>query len=204
MEDTVTRKIGIVVFEGAEELDFVGPWEVFTMLSKVEPESCEAFLVSEGGGDVRCAKGMRVLADYSFTDAPQADVIVIPGGQGTRKEDKNPVILEFLRTQAKQAELMTSVCTGAFLLQAIGLLDGKKATTHWGSVERLRERGVDVREFTRYVDEGAVITAAGVSAGIDMSLHVVGRLWSPELARTVQKAMEYFPEPPYGDVPIRW
>lgn len=200
----MTRTIGVVVFEGAEELDFVGPWEVFTMLQKVEPETCEAFLVSERGREVRCAKGMRVLADYSFADAPQADVIVIPGGQGTRTEDKNPVILEFLRKQAKQAELMTSVCTGAFLLQAIGLLEGKKATTHWGSIERLGERGVEVVEFTRFVDEGAVITAAGVSAGIDMSLHIVGRLWSPELARKVQKAMEYFPEPPYGDVPIRW
>lgn len=87
MEDTVTRKIGIVVFAGAEELDFVGPWEVFTMLGNVEPETCEAFLVSERGGEVRCAKGMRVVADYSFADAPQADVIVVPGGQGTRTED---------------------------------------------------------------------------------------------------------------------
>lgn len=200
----MTRKIGIVIFDGAEELDFVGPWEVFTMLGKVEPGSCEAFLVGERGGEVRCAKGLRVLADYRFADAPQADVIVIPGGVGTRTEDKNPAILEFLRAQAKQAELMTSVCTGAFLMQAIGLLEGKRATTHWGSIERLGERGVEVVEFTRFVDEGAVITAAGVSAGIDMSLYVVGRLWSPEAARKVQKAMEYFPEPPYGDVPIRW
>ena len=200
----MTRKIGIVVFDGAEELDFVGPWEVFTMLGEVEPGSCEAFLVSERGGEVRCAKGLRVIADHSFGDARQADVVVVPGGRGTRTEVHNAAMLEFLRSQAKQAELMTSVCTGAFVLQAIGLLDGRKATTHWGSIDRLRERGVDVAEFTRFVDQGAVITAAGVSAGIDMSLHVIGRLWSPELARKVQKAIEYFPEPPYGDVPIRW
>jgi transcriptional regulator GlxA family with amidase domain len=197
----VTRNIAIVLFENAEELDFVGPWEVFTMLSQVERDSCSVYTVSEKGGEVRCAKGMRVLADHSFQTSPLPDILVIPGGHGTRREIENEAMLSWVKQAAASAEISTSVCTGSFILHAAGLLEGRRATTHWASLDYLRGRGVDIVE-ERFVDEGNIITAAGVSAGIDMALHVVGRLWSPPIARKVQKAIEYFPEPPYADVPI--
>ena len=198
----MARSIAIVLFPRVEELDFVGPWEVFTMLRSLEPDSCEVFTVSEEGGEVRCAKGLRVLADHSFATAPKADIILVPGGQGTRTEVDNPRLIDYLSRAGREAEVSTSVCTGAFLLERAGLLAGKRATTHWASLDRLRALGtVDVIE-ERWVDEGAVISASGVSAGIDMALHLVGRLWGPETARRVQQAIEYFPAPPYAEVPI--
>ncbi len=200
----MTRSIAIVLFEGAEELDFAGPWEVFTMLGAIEDESVRAFTVSERGGEVRCAKGLRVTADYSFDDCPQADIVVIPGGQGTRREVENPTMVDFIKRLNRDAQVMTSVCTGSFVLAAAGLLEGKRATTHWASIHHLRKyEGVQVVDVERYVDEGHVITASGVSAGIDMALYLVGREWSPTTARRVQKAMEYFPEPPYTDIPVQ-
>lgn len=199
----MTRAIAIVLFEGAEELDFVGPWEVFTMLGQVEAGSCSVFTVSEHGGEVRCAKGLRVIAEHSFADCPPADLILVPGGQGTRREVDNRAMIEFVRRMDEKTEVTTSVCTGSFVLEAAGLLAGKRATTHWGSIERLKARGtVEVLEDTRFVDEGRIVTSSGVSAGIDMALYLVGRLWSPVIARRVQKAMEYFPEPPYADVAL--
>jgi transcriptional regulator GlxA family with amidase domain len=198
----VKRSIAIVIFPAVEELDFVGPWEVFTFLRSIEPEACEVFTVSENGGEVRCAKGLRVIADYSFDSAPKADIVLVPGGMGTRTEVDNPRLIDYLRRAAGTAEVSTSVCTGAFLLERAGLLTGKRATTHWASLDRLRALGtVEVVE-ERWVDEGAVITSSGVSAGIDMALYLVGRLWGPETARRVQKGIEYFPAPPYADVPI--
>lgn len=197
------RSIAIVLFDVVEELDFVGPWEIFTFTRQLDPEACDVFTVSERGGEVRCAKGLRVLADHSFETAPRADVILVPGGMGTRTEVDNPRIVEYVRRSAENAELTTSVCTGSFLLERAGLLAGKRATTHWASIDRFRALGsVQVVDDERVVDQGAVITSAGVSSGIDMALYIVGRLWGPELARRVQKGVEYFPDPPYADVPI--
>jgi transcriptional regulator GlxA family with amidase domain len=199
---SVKRSIAIVIFPVVEELDFVGPWEVFSFLRTLEPETCEVFTVSEHGGEVRCAKGLRVIADYSFDTAPKADIILVPGGMGTRTEVDNPRMMEYLRWAGAEAEIATSVCTGSFLLERTGLLQGRRATTHWASLDRLREIGtVEVVE-DRWVDEGSVITSSGVSAGIDMALYLVGRLWGPEAARRVQKGIEYFPAPPYADVPL--
>ena len=197
------RSIAIVIFEAAEELDFVGPWEIFTFLRHFDEDACEVFTVSEHGGEVRCAKGLRVLADYSFEAAPRADVLLIPGGMGTRAEVDNPRMIEYVQRAADGAELVTSVCTGSFVLERAGLLTGLRATTHWASIDRFRALGtVEVVDDQRFVDEGRIVTSAGVSAGIDMALYIVGRLWSPELARRVQKGVEYFPDPPYQDVPI--
>ena len=198
----MARSIAIVVFPGAEELDFVGPWEVFTFLRSLEPESCRVFTVSEHGGEVTCAKGLRVITDYSFADAPHADIILVPGGMGTRTEVDNPAMIAYIRRAAATTEITTSVCTGSFLLERAGLLNGRKATTHWASLDRMRALGtVEVVE-ERWVDEGNVISSSGVSAGIDMALYLVGRLWGPETARRVQKGIEYFPAPPYADVPV--
>ncbi len=198
----MTRSIAFILFDDAEELDFVGPWEVLTYTGKLQDGTCTAFTVSQDGGDVRCAKGLRVIADYSFADCPPADMILVPGGMGTRSEVDNPRMIEFLRSMGARCELVTSVCTGAFLLERAGFLTGKRAVTHWASMDRFRALGTVEVVQERYVDEGNVITAAGVSAGIDMALHLVGRLWSPELARRVQKGIEYFPAPPYAEVPI--
>lgn len=197
------RSIAIVIFEEVEELDFVGPWEIFSYLRSLEPDTCDVFTVSEHGGVVRCAKGLRVVADWSFETAPKADIVLVPGGWGTRGEVDNPRMIDYIRRAGETGEIATSVCTGAFLLERAGLLGGKRATTHWRSLDRLRALGtVEVVEGQRWVDEGAVVTSSGVSAGIDMALYLVGRLWGPEAARRVQKGVEYFPDPPYADIPI--
>jgi transcriptional regulator GlxA family with amidase domain len=196
------RSVAILVFNDVEELDFAGPWEVFSYFRKQNPELCDVFTVSETGGEIRCAKGLRVIADHSFATAPKADVLVVPGGQGRKHEVNNPRLIGFIRAHAKRAELTTSVCTGAFLLERAGLLNGKRATTYWGAVDEFRALGTGTVTRGRYVEDGNVITSSGVSAGIDMSLFVIGKLFSPQLARKVQKGIEYFPEPPYQDVPL--
>lgn len=196
------RNVAFVLFDDAEELDFVGPWEVLAFTAKTVPESCQVFTVAERAGMVRCAKGLQVVAEYSFDDCPPAEIILVPGGMGTRREVDNPRLIAFLRRLAAGCEIVTSVCTGAFLLERAGLLAGRKAVTHWASMERLRQLGtVEVVE-RRFVDTGAVVTAAGVSAGIDMALHLVGRLWGAETARRVQHGIEYYPEPPYASVAV--
>lgn len=193
----MARTVAIVLFEGAEELDFVGPWEVFTMAAQVKPGEIEAFTVAERAGPVTCAKGMQVVARHSFESCPRADIVVLPGGQGTRREMHSPAMLDFLRRVDQDAEVMASVCTGAMVFQKAGLLDGLGSTTHWAYTNELREAGAtDVREGQRWVDNGRVLTASGVSAGIDMALHLVGRIWGPKVAHLTQKYMEYFPEPP--------
>lgn len=197
--------IAIILFDDAEELDFVGPWEVFTMAAnvidfqKLPLEKPHVFTVSETGGTVRCAKGMRVIADHSFADAPQADVILAPGGQGTRREATNQTMLDYVAAAAKTARWVTSVCTGSLLLTVAGPVRGKAVTTHWGFIPQLRELGQNsvVRDDMRFVRDGNIVTSAGVSAGIDMALWLVGQIWSPDLARATQKAMEYDPAPPY-------
>ncbi len=143
-----------------------------------------------------------MIADHSFATAPPADIILVPGGMGTRTEVDNSRMIDFIRAHGAGAAITTSVCTGAFLLERAGLLDGRRATTHWRSMNRLRALGTVEAVEARWVDEGQVITSSGVSAGIDMALYLVGRLWGPATARRVQKGIEYFPAPPYADVPI--
>ena len=193
----MARSVAFVLFNGAEELDFVGPWEVFTMLNAVAPGEVAAFTVAETAGIVNCAKGLKVVADHSFASCPPADIILIPGCGGTRTERDNPAMLEFVKRMDAKAEFTTSVCTGALVLQSAGLLKGLRATTHWGAIELLKRPGdCEVLEDARFVDNGRIITASGVSAGIDMALHLAGRIWGPEVAMKTQKAMEYYPDPP--------
>jgi transcriptional regulator GlxA family with amidase domain len=196
------RVVAILLFEDVEELDFAGPWEVFAVLRHMEPDLCDVYTVSQAGGTVRCAKGLRVIADHSFQTAPPPHVLIVPGGVGRKREVNNPATIQFIRETAERAERVASVCTGAFLLQRAGLLEGKRATTYWMAIDELRGLGTDAIAGERFVDQGKVLTAAGVSAGIDMSLYLVGQLFSPQLARRVQKAIEYEPHPPYTDVPL--
>jgi transcriptional regulator GlxA family with amidase domain len=197
------RTVAIVMFENVEELDFAGPWEVFSYFKFQNPELCSIFTVSEKGREIRCAKGLRVIADHSFETAPQADVVIVPGGNGRKVEVDNPRMIAMLQRASERAEVMASVCTGAFLLERAGLLNGKRATTYWRSLDELRAKNSSITITPqRWVDEGRVVTASGVSSGIDMSLYLIGRLWSPSLARKVQNGIEYFPQPPYDDVAI--
>jgi transcriptional regulator GlxA family with amidase domain len=198
----MTIRIGVVVFDDAEELDFAGPWEVFTMASNIQPKAHEVMLVAESDRPVRCAKGMRVLPDVTFENCPKLDVVLIPGGQGTRREVENKPMLDWIARVSKDCQWVTSVCTGAMLLTAAGPAKGKRVTTHWAFVETLRGRkeASEVLDNMRYVRDGNVVTAAGVSAGIDMALWLTGQLHSPEFARNVQRAMEYDPAPPYTAV----
>jgi transcriptional regulator GlxA family with amidase domain len=189
---------GIVVFPDAEELDFVGPWEVFTMAGMTSGED-RAVLIAERSEPVRCHKGMRVLPDHTFADAPPLDVVLVPGGMGTRTEMSNPALLEYLKRVGPSCQWVTSVCTGALVLHAAGFLAGRRATTHWSMIAALREMGdVEVLEQTRYVRDGNVVTAAGVSAGIDMALWLIGQMRGRDFARSVQRFMEYDPAPPYA------
>ena len=196
----MTLKIGILIFDDAEELDFVGPFEVFTMARAIKPDAFEILLVAEADRPVRCAKGMRVLPDATTANCGALDVLLVPGGQGTRREVDNMPLLQWIAAIATSARWITSVCTGAMLLTAAGPAKGKRVTTHWAFIAALRERGEakEVLEHYRYVQDGNVVTSAGVSAGIDMALWLIGQLQDIPFARAVQRRMEYEPLPPYG------
>ncbi len=197
--------IGIVLFERAEELDWVGPFEVFTMAREVSGDRGPAsglrvVLISEEGGVVTGAKGLRNEVNASFAEAPQIDVLLIPGGLGTRVEMKNARMLDFLSKKAAACDWVTSVCTGSAVLEAAGLTKGKRITTHWAYVSTLRENAGEsttVLGNVRYVRDGQLLTAADVSAGIDMAPWLTGEIFGVDHARLTQKAMEYDPAPPY-------
>jgi transcriptional regulator GlxA family with amidase domain len=193
----VTR-IAVFIFEGAEELDFVGPWEVLTMWAKSFDDDVEVFTIALGADAVTCAKGLRVIPDYTLDSAPAFDVLVYPGGEGNRAHIGDESIRSWLRKAADRGALMTSVCTGSLVFADAGLLEGKPATTHWMYLDVLTGLGkdIEVRRDDRFVDAGNVITAAGVSAGIDMALHLVARLASPERAKEVKRFIQYDPAPP--------
>jgi transcriptional regulator GlxA family with amidase domain len=191
--------IGVALFDGAEELDWAGPWEVLAAWAEQWPDDgVRVFTLAREEGPVTCAKGLRVLPDETWGTAPPLDVLVYPGGRGTRAQLGDEEVRAWLRGVADSGALMTSVCTGSLVLADAGLLDGRPATTHWGSLDLLPTLGRDleVRPDDRFVDSGDVVTAAGVSAGIDMALHLVARLHSPERAREVRRYIQYDPEPP--------
>jgi transcriptional regulator GlxA family with amidase domain len=195
----VATTIGVALFDGAEELDWAGPWEVLAAWAEQWPrDGVRVFTLARSDGVVTCAKGLRVLPDETWETVPPLDVLVYPGGRGTRAELKDEAVLDWVRGLAGQGTVVASVCTGSLVLAAAGLLDGRPATTHWQSLELLPTLGrdIEVRPGDRFVDTGEVITAAGVSAGIDMALHLVARLHSPERAREVRRYIQYDPEPP--------
>lgn len=193
------KHIGIVLFPDVEELDAVGPWEVLAAWTRFFPEDGYAVsCLSSAGGLVQCAKGLTLHAHHSFADSPDLDVLIYPGGQGTRPQLQDQEVLDWVRRQRAEVPLMSSVCTGALVYAAAGLLTHRPATTHWASLDSLAELDptILVRPDARFVDDGDIITAAGVSAGIDMALHLVARLASPERAREVRRYIQYDPAPP--------
>ncbi|MDN4642035.1 DJ-1/PfpI family protein [Agreia sp. PsM10] len=195
----MTRHIGILLFDDVEELDAVGPWEVLSWWTRTNPEDgYDVLMMADSLDPVTCAKGMRILPDVRVDAAPPLEVLIYPGGRGTRRHLVDEARIEWVRAQRAAVPLMTSVCTGSLVYAAAGILGSRPATTHWGSLERLGELdpSIEVRPDDRFVDDGDVITSSGVSAGIDMALHLVARLAGVERAREVRRGIQYDPQPP--------
>ena len=191
--------LGVLLFDQVEELDAVGPWEVLAWWTRNFPDDgYRVCTVSRDGGLVRCAKGLTVAAQHSFATAPALEVLIHPGGRGTRTQLDDSAHLDWVRGQRESVPLMTSVCTGSLVYAAAGMLSSRPATTHWNSLSTLSELDptIDVRADDRFVDDGDVITSAGISAGIDMALHLVARLVGLERARQVRRGIQYDPTPP--------
>jgi transcriptional regulator GlxA family with amidase domain len=188
-----------LVFDDVEELDAVGPWEILANWTLTYPEDgWTVSFVSKDGQPVRASKGLVLGAHHSFADVPPMQVLLHPGGQGTRTLMRDEDHLAWVRGQRATVPLMTSVCTGALVYAAAGVLARRPATTHWQSLDLLHELdpSIDVLDAARFVDDGDVITSAGVSAGIDMALHLVARLAGVDRARAVRRDVQYDPQPP--------
>lgn len=176
----MSRTIGVLIFDGAEEMDFVGPWEVLTAAAG-EVSDDRVVLIAETKNSVVCEKGMRVEPDFGYGDAPALDVIIIPGGSGARREIDNPATVEWLNKAASGCTWIASVCTGAFLLVGSGLGRGRQVTTHHDFLDDLRSLGgASVVEGVRFVRDGDVVSAGGVMSGIEMSLWLVGKLYGAD------------------------
>ena len=187
--------IAIALWDGVEELDFAGPYEVLTAWARMSERPISVRTVASAAEAVRCAHDLKVVPDSTWEDVGRLDLLVLPGGD-TRPLQADESFLERIRTLAGSGTLMTSVCTGALVYGKAGILEGRRATTHWGALDRLADLGVDVDREARFVDTGEVVTAAGVSAGIDMALHLVARLESVERAQEVRRYIQYDPQPP--------
>ena len=205
------KRIGILLFERVNELDFVGPYEVLTgsdYLNRVPlfpeypeawPDHLEVCLITKEPGVLTCEKGMRVDVRMSIRDCPALDVLLVPGGSGVDAVAADPAQLAWIRRIAQGCEWVTSVCNGVFVLAAAGLTQGRRVTTHWAALDMLRETRATgpVLGDIQFVRDGKLVSSAGVSAGIDMSLWLLGQLTSPTRARLVQRTMQYNPAPPY-------
>jgi transcriptional regulator GlxA family with amidase domain len=197
------KRVGIVIFADVEVLDFCGPFEVFSVTRlneerrREEPSPFEVVLIAESLDPVAATGGLRVQPNYTLETAPPLHILVVPGGWGTRREINNPTLLRWVTEQARRVDTLTSVCTGAMLLGKAGLLDGRHATTHWRSLNWMRESfpAVTVEDALHVVEDGNVLTSAGISAGIDMALRVVARYCGEPIARATARHMEYpYPE----------
>jgi transcriptional regulator GlxA family with amidase domain len=200
------QRVGIVIFPEVEVLDFCGPYEVFTVTRldearrREEPSPFRVLLLAEGEEAVTTAAGMRVLPDCTLAACPPLDILVVPGGWGARRQMQNEALIEWLSRRGRQvmgSGTLASVCTGALLLGQAGLLDGRRATTHWRSLQTLRESFplVSVEEQLHVVEDGNLFTSAGIAAGLDLALKVVARYYGEALARATARQMEYrYPE----------
>jgi transcriptional regulator GlxA family with amidase domain len=197
------KRVGIIIFDEIEVLDFCGPFEVFSTTRvneerrREEASPFEVLLISQSGQRVKTTGGMKVIPDVTFDDCPGLDILVVPGGWGTRKEMSNQTMLSFVRSRASEVQTLASVCTGALILGNAGLLDGLRATTHWRTLQTMQELfpNVTVDSTSHVVKAGKVITSAGISAGIDMALLVVAEYCGEAIARATARHMEYpYPE----------
>jgi transcriptional regulator GlxA family with amidase domain len=201
------KRVGIVIYEEVEVLDFCGPFEVFSVTRldedkrRDEPSPFLPLLVAEKEGAVTATGGMQVLPHHTLATCPPLDIVLVPGGWGFRHHMKNAALHRWLRERASRSETLTAVCTGAMLLGAAGLLDGRSATTHWRFLDGMRDAfpAVTVRYDKHFVHDGGLYTSAGISAGIDMSLKVVEGYFGDAVARATARHMEY----PYPDADHR-
>ena len=184
--------IVFVLFDNVTQLDFTGPVQFLSRLP-----GAKVHVVSKDGAAVKTDCGFSILPRSGFAQCPQADVLCVPGGHGVRDAIADQVIVDFVRQQAKGADYITSVCTGAFILGAAGLLQGRKATCHWAYTQLLSLFGA-THQPARVVRDGNVITAGGVTSGIDFALELIAAISGEDVARTIQLALEYDPAPPFG------
>jgi len=198
MKQELLPAVGILIFDDVEVLDFCGPFEVFSVARPVGEHSDDlrlfnVVIIAEEDRIITCRGGLHVKPHATLENHPPLDILVVPGGQGTRRERHNQRLLDWIARQDQHTNLTTSVCTGAFLLAETQLLNNHRATTHWNSVEWMRNTYPDIEMLAdaRVVDEGHIITSAGISAGIDMSLHVVSRLHGMDVAMWTARRMEY-------------
>ena len=196
-------RVGILVFPDVEVRDFCGPFEVFSATRldesrrREEPSPFEVVLVALSMEQVKATGGLRVLPDHDLENCPQLDLLVVPGGWGTRGLLDDDRVIKWMRAQAQDAELVASVCTGSFLLAQAGLLEGRRATTHWQSLDRMEQTfpTISVVRDQHVVDEGSILTSAGISAGIDLALRVVSKVHGEAIGRATARYMEYpYPE----------
>lgn len=188
------RHVAIMVFDDVEVLDFAGPFEVFAVTNELNGfETFHTFTVAEGPGSVRARNGLKLVPDFTLESAPLPHLLVVPGGAGTRPLLRKAAVLEWIRQRARQAELVASVCTGALVLAQAGLLHNLRATTHHENFAELAALApnTDVIKDVRFTDNGRILTSAGISAGIDLSLHIVARLHGAETAQKTADYMEY-------------
>ena len=182
--------VGILLFSQVEELDFVGPFEVLSYINKIKPASTKVLLIAESAGPVEAFNGMKIIPDVTMANCPQLDILVAPGGKGRYAAMKNTAIKEFIQQQAQKAKYITSVCTGAFLLAEAGLLKNKKATTYHTAFAELAAYSVDVLP-QKVVRENNIITAAGVSSGIELGLYLLREEFGAAVAQEVADNIEY-------------
>ena len=203
MTEFQNRTVGILIYEEMEVLDFAGPFEVFSVTRADQEADCQSplpysvRLIAESTESVTATGGLRVLPDFSFSDCPALDLLVVPGGHGSRAQMGNPELLRFITAQASRVDTVASVCTGSLLLAKSGLLDDRRATTHWRVLDLMQEMfpRVQVDRFRHVVVDGAVVTSAGISAGIDMALYLVAKQHGEGIARATARQMEYpYPE----------
>ena len=188
------RNVAILIFDDVEVLDFCGPFEVFSVTGRSRNQKAfEVYTVAEKAEPVLAFNGLSVNPRYTLTECPPFDILIVPGGFGTRREINNPVLIDWIKERGAKAELVMSVCTGSLLLAKAGLLDGLAATTHHLAMDLLREVAprTEVQPEKRFVDNGRVLASAGISAGIDLSFHVVAKLLGEETAAETAWRMEY-------------
>lgn len=188
------RTVALLLFDGVEVLDFAGPFEVFAVTDELRShDAFNVVTVAPSLGEVRARNGLRVVPDYALEDCPQQQVLVVPGGRGTRALLGSHVLIEWIRSRSLASEVTMSVCTGSLLLARAGLLDGLRVTTHHGALDELRQLAPKavVDPGARFHDNGRIVTSAGVSAGIDCSLHLVGRLLGAGASAATAAQMEY-------------
>lgn len=194
MNSLKPRNVAILLFDDVEVLDFAGPFEVFAVTAELnDGKPFKVYTVAEHKSAIIARNGLSVNPDYTLAHCPPPDILIVPGGQGTRSQMQNPKVIDWVKASADNAELVLSVCTGSLVLAKSGLLDGLGATTHHEVFDLLGEIAPEtqIRKGERFVDNGKVITSGGISAGIDMSLYVVARLLGEQQAQQTARYMEY-------------